>query len=181
MTKNSIRRVLTLIPLTIGLSACNNPSHNQNLTQSNANTTAKVNATATTIPYLTPPMPRGSKATPTAIEVAQVLKRANIFPKDNAVREEPLSDLDKTEGALTRVLIESSRLEGVTVKVYKSIDQRNQARLRMIKECPGCNFIVECDSILMYEPLYDNRELNVQGHKLTRERYEVLKRYFGCG
>lgn len=180
MTKNSIRQVLMLILLTMGLSACSNSSRNQNSTPSNANTTGKVNASLA-IPYSPPPVPRGSKATPTAIEVAQVLKRANIFPKENAVRERQLSDSDKNEGALTSVNIESFGIEGYTVKIYQSIDQRNRARLRMIRECPGCNFIVECDAILMYEPISKDREMNVIGNKHVKERYEVLKRYFGCG
>ena len=77
--------------------------------------------------------------------------------------------------------IESSGVEGYTVKVYQSIDQRNRARLRMIKECAGCNFIVECDAILMYEPIFKDREMNVIGNKHVKERYEVLRRYFGCG
>jgi hypothetical protein len=176
--QNSLRQVLILIPLGI-ICACGT-SQNHNSTASNSNTSAKANASLA-IPYSEPPVPKGSNAIPNAIEVAQVLKRANIFPKENAVRERPLTETDKNEGVLTSVNIESSGVDGYTIKVYQSIDQRNRARLRMIKKCPGCNFIVECDAILMYEPISKDSEMNVIGNKHVRERYEVLKRYFGCG
>ena len=94
-------RGLILISLTVAISACSSPPRNENTIQSNGNTSAKLNARATNIPYSAPPVPRVSRE-PTAIEVSQVLKRANIFSKENGVRENPLSDLDKTEGALIK-------------------------------------------------------------------------------
>jgi len=104
----------------------------------------------------------------------------NVFPKENTVVEKPLNDVDKKEGALTSVNIASFNVAGYTVKVYQSSDKRNQARLRMIKECPGCNVLVECGAILMYEPVSRARDLNQIAQEHARERGEILKRYFHC-
>jgi hypothetical protein len=176
------RKLLLLIPLMLFISACNTTTNNEPL-KANSNAASNKStpsASVSTVPYSAPPVSRLSKGTPTAIEVSHVLKKANIFPKENGVRENPLSDLDRKEGALTSVVVESFRPEGTTIKVYETIEQRNQARLRMIKECPGCNFIIECGPILVYQPTTMDRETIIHEHALHKERYGVLRHYFHC-
>lgn len=177
---------MRIIPLFIGailLCGCNARSNNQNTTKANVNGPAKKSnevASTNPIPYSAPPSTRVSKEPPTAIEVAQVLKKANIFPKQNDVRENPISESDKEAGVSTSVNIASSRVEGMTVKVYQTSDQRNKARLQMVNTCPGCNSIVECGPIVMYEPSPNSRDLMKLSYKLSEERFGILKRYFHC-
>ena len=166
--------------LTALISACSSPPRNQNTIQVNVNASAMVNAPKTNFLYSAPPVPRVSKSTPTAIEVSQVLKRANIFPKENGVRETTLSDLEKAEGTLTSVVVESFHPKGTTIKVFETSEKRNEARIRMVNACPGCNFLIECGPILVYEPTANDRETNIHNHALYKERYGVLRQYFNC-
>jgi hypothetical protein len=137
----------------------------------------------------------GVPETSPATEVADVLKSANAFPKTNRVTSIPLTETDKAQGATAAANIASARPEGVTVKVYNSDTERNQARLRMIEECPGCNSLTECGSILIYtpDPTADRnlgimsqeakdslREIVQMQREHHRSYYEILRKHYRC-
>src|SRR5262249_20734517 len=116
------------LSVSLALSACT-ASNRDAATKSNVNSSvSRVNqpSSGIDVPYSEPKSTRPSKSAPTAIEVAQVLKKYNIFPKSNRVTENQLTDLDRKEGLLTSVNIASARVEGMTIKVYQSIGERNQ-------------------------------------------------------
>jgi len=117
----------------------------------------------------------------TGVAVAEALRTANVFPKSNQITDTTgsLMPADKSDGALSGATIASNRT--VTIKVYKSSAARNQARLRMVKECPGCNSMTECGTILIYTPLFDRApDMNQILHRRSREYHVALSKRYGC-
>lgn len=154
----------------------NTPSKNE----STPTTSSLVNGNETNKNIQPPAKP--AFAGPTAVEIGEVLKRANVFPKTNQVTDTTtgLTEADRNEGAVSSAVIESSEPAGVAIKVFHSIDERNQARLRMIKDCPGCVAITECGAILMYEPYTKADDINKILRQKSQEYYGVLKRQYKC-
>ncbi len=132
---------------------------------------------------------------PEAMEAADALKLANVLPESNSVRYVALGDSDVEDGAIAAANVAFYRPEGITIKVYGSPTQRNQARIRMVDACPGCNHLTECGAILLYTPnASHNRDLGImtqhakdillevnEGLRQTmRESYEALSAHYGC-
>jgi hypothetical protein len=113
---------------------------------------------------------------PTAVEVARVLsKTSEASDTTNAV-----TDADRNSGVVSSAVMATSQPAGLTIKVYRSGTERNQARLRLVQDCPGCNFITECGPILAYEPILQSSDINKILNQKARERYEILKRHYKC-
>lgn len=123
-----------------------------------------------------------SQKTSAAIAVAEALKAANHFPKTNKIRDtsDSLTKEEKALGALSSANIASAQPKGVTVKVYRSSTARNQGRLKMIKECPGCSTIMECGTVMIYEPVVRDREINQIMQKRTRAYRPTLSKLGYC-
>lgn len=130
-----------------------------------------------------------------ATEVADALKAANLFPEANEVRTVALTEADLAAGAVAAANLASSRPEGVTIKVYASPQERNQARLGLIDECPGCNHLAECGPIIVVSPSATNtpeyermsmaakqtmNEINQGLNAKMREIAEALNRHYSC-
>ena len=120
--------------------------------------------------------PANEKAT----SVADLFKAANMFPKSNRVTDitAKLTQSEKREGAASAANIESSTPAGVTIRVYRSEAERNNARLRMVKECPGCNLVTECGAILVYTPF--SRAISDVLYRRSEEYYGLLNKHYHC-
>jgi hypothetical protein len=120
--------------------------------------------------------PANEKAT----SVAELFKAANMFPKSNRIADLTgrLTESEKSSGALSAANIESSHVAGVTIKVYRSITERNNARLLMVKECPGCNMVTECGAILVYTPFV--RAISDVLYDRSQEYFTVMAKRYHC-
>ncbi len=118
----------------------------------------------------------------TAAAVAHVFKAANLFPKSNRITDTTayLSSADKTGGVISSANIESSSPSGVTVKIYRTKAERKQARLRMVKECPGCNAISACGAMLVYTPFTKAADINKILLLHSLQHVDVLEKHYRC-
>jgi hypothetical protein len=125
---------------------------------------------------LLPAQPANEKAT----SVAELFKASNMFPKSNRVTDitSRLAESEKREGAVSAASIESSAAAGVTIKVYSSETERNNARLRMVKECSGCNLVTECGTILVYTPF--SRAISDILYQRSEEYYGIMTKRYHC-
>lgn len=124
----------------------------------------------------------GQPVNVTATAVAEMFKARNLFPKANKVTDitSSLSPQEKQAGVLSIANVESSTVNGVTIKVFRSIKERNAARLQMVNKCPGCNFLAECGVILVYTPTMQDREINKILNSRSTEYYIVMSRQYKC-
>ena len=117
-----------------------------------------------------------------ALAVFDVLRAANHFPKTTRATETTpsLSKQDRDLGATSSAIIPSALPAGITVKIYKSPKHRNDARLRMVKDCTGCNAITECGAILVYEPYGKANDMNAIIRNRHKEYYATLSKHYHC-
>jgi len=103
------------------------------------------------------------------------------FPPGTYITDGPtLSSAERNAGMVSKAMAASEHngdLFDWRIEVYNSITARNNARLQMVRDCPGCAYLAECGEILIYIPDITEDE---RKRGMTRQAYTILRDNLQC-